>query len=287
MIIQRVQYALKASDNYEDRKVLHFETDSAVVLMQDGRTLEEFAHSVDGERNFTITGGVTGQARINGHDDVILEVSVGDDSHRHSGATVFVEGSNKVIISGEDGSLVDSGISAEELSYLQGVHENIQDALDNKVKESEINGNILVDGAEVVVYKHPGIDADAIVKPEEGTPPELAYQFTNFQALQGLEVDENGHITRAEVKNFKMPRFAQFYNTSIEPTDQVAGDFWLETLSVTVAPGNHYVEDVDGDLGQTQTVNDQTAVMFTMTDIDTGLEEPAAPMEDFQILEDL
>lgn len=285
MKISRVQYALKETPDYKDRRVIHFETDSTVVLMQDGRTLEEFAASVDGNRKITFTGDVTGTVTMNGHDDATVDLTVGDDSHNHTGSTIRAGEKDRVVVTAEDGTIAVSKVSITELETLSGIKSNIQEQLDRKIVSSEINGNVVVDGKEMTIYAHPDIEVDNINLGDPNAAPELAYADTEFKGVKELSIDDQGHIDKLVMGNFKMPKFAQFFNTSKEPETSVEGDFWLETLSVQVQPGDSFMEDCDGDLAATKTVGSGTAHSFTMTDLDTNETEPAAPFEAFQALE--
>lgn len=272
MVIQRIQYAQKVSEDINERRIIHFETDSAVVMMSDGRTLDEFAKSIDGKRKITLTGGVTGTVETDGHSDTEIEVTVKDDSHEHSGKTINAGAAGRVVVTAskevdEEGNEIPgkgitvTDVTTEELSALQGVRSNIQEQLDAKS------------------------EADLTMDPE--AEPKMMYAREKFVGILDPVVNDNRKLVGGKATLMEMPRYAQFYNTSIEPTDQVAGDFWLLTLSVEVDPGDKFIEDLDGDKAKTEVVSENTEDKFLMTDLDSLVVEGAGSLLDYCILMDL
>ena len=282
--IKRTQYAQKISENFEERVVFHFETDTKQVLVGDtSQTLDELLKVLDGERTFTLSGEVTGSVKVDGHSNVVIETTVTADGHEHTGATVKVEEAARVVVSAEDKSIVVSDITADELAALSGIKDNIQEQLDAKVKESKTNGNIIVDGKELPVYVHPDVKLEEV---EELEPKELAAGST-IKSINDFAVDEQGHVSKLQYQEFVMPQVSRFWVSTKEPTGQVVGDFWLETLNVDVDPGSFYLQPAgeNPNLAETMVVGAGTSGYFTLTDTQTGDSQPAGLFGNYSLSE--
>lgn len=283
--ILRSQYAKKVSDQYDERVVFHFETDTKQVLVGDSeQTLEELLNILDGERSITLSGEVTGTVKTDGHSNVVLETTVTPDGHDHTGATVKVETAGRVVVSADDTSIVVSDITTDELNTLKNVKSNVQDQLDNKVKKSNTNGNILVDGVELPVYVHPDIAEFG----ETTLDPIDLDSHKEILSVKKITVDKQGHISALEMQPYTMPMISKFWVSTTEPTGQVVGDFWLETLNVEVETGAFYLQPAgeNPNLADTMAVGSGTSGYFTLTDPSTDETKPAGIYENYS-LEDL
>lgn len=280
--ILRSQYAQKVSDQYDERVVFHFETDTKQVLVGDStQTLDEFLKILDGERTISLTGEVTGTVKADGHSNVILEATVTPDGHEHTGATVKVETAGRVLVSNSDKSVVVSVITVDELNALQGVTSNVQEQLDNKVKASETNGNILLDGVELPVYVHP--DSEAF---SETTLDKIELDsHKEILSVSKIEVDKHGHVSALKLQPYEMPMISKFWVSTKEPTGQVVGDFWLETLNVEVDSGSFYLQPAgeNPNLADTMVVGSGTSGYFSLTDTATNETKPAGIYENYSL----
>lgn len=265
--IKRVQYAQKVSDDFDKRVVFHFETDSLQVKIGDtDKTLDEVLRIMDGERTITLIGGVTGSVKMeNGHSNAIIETTVTDDGHIHTGGTVKLETGGRVVVTDEKNkTIVVSDVTVKELGYLSGAKSNIQQQLDDKIKSSKVNGNVLVDDKELSVYIHPDIDDFEVSEAED-----IAISAgSKINSVKNLSVDQHGHVTGIEMQPYVMPAISKFWVGTEEPTGQVVGDFWLETLNVDVEPGSFFLRPAGpgANMANTMVVNKGTEFMFNMLD---------------------
>lgn len=90
--------------------------------------------------------------------------------------------------------------------------------------KSNTNGNILIDGSEVVVYAHPTVTVSA------GTATQTLARSGTFQAISAITTDTTGHVTGKTTKTYTMPAIPNIQSGSTQPTDQVAGDLWFQTI---------------------------------------------------------
>lgn len=285
MVVQRVQYAVKISEQYDERKILHFETDSdAVLIGNTNKTLTDTLQEIATPRKTTLSGDVTGTITASIYDDVEMNVEVNDDSHVHTGGTLDVGEAGRVVITAEDGSVTVSDVTSDELTALSGVTGSIQDQLDNKIKASETNGNVLVDGDELEVYRHPELETPfEWALPPEGEETKMVGNL-KVNAIKNLEVDPMGHITKLETETFLTRPYSVFYLSSNEPTDQEYGDFWLELLSVEVDSG-YYVEptEPEADLKDIEPITPKTEDLYALEHTETGIQTPAGSAERYSL----
>ena len=281
--IIRSQYAQKVSEQFTDRKIFHFETDSKQVLIGDtDQVLDDLLKSLDGERSITLTGGVTGTVKTDGHSNVILSTEVTDDGHKHTGATIEVAEAKRVLISSDSKTVEVSAVTADELACLSGVTSNIQDQLDNKIKPSETNGNIIVDGTELPVYVHPTKDEFKVTESEQV----LVGTGSVITSIKEIKVDGTGHISEIVTEPYKMSAMHKIWVSNNEPTGQAVGDFWLETLNVEVSEGEFFLQPPDGgNVADTTVVGSGTASLFTLTDPVTGETGDAGEYDSYTLLD--
>ncbi|MCM1230095.1 MAG: hypothetical protein NC489_08180 [Ruminococcus flavefaciens] len=280
--IKRTQYAQKVSENFEERIIFHFETDTKQVLVGDTQqTLDELLQVLDGERSITLSGEVTGTVKTDGHSNIVLETTVTPDGHDHSGSTVKVEEPGRVVVSTDDKSIIVSKVTVEELEMLSGVTANVQKQLDDKVKASETNGNILVDGVELPVYVHPKVES---FESSELDSVDLD-SGSKILSVKEIQVDDKGHISGLTMQPYNMPMISKFWVSTEEPTGQVVGDFWLETLNVEVEPGSFYLQPAgdNPNLAETLVVGAGTSGYFTLTDPKTDKTESAGIYENYTL----
>lgn len=93
------------------------------------------------------------------------------------------------------------------------------------VANSTTNGNILIGGKQTVVYNHPSIT----VTPETDT--ESIARGKTFQAITGITVNAQGHVTGKKTTTFTIPNHVDIQTGAAKPTNQVAGDFWFQDIS--------------------------------------------------------
>lgn len=335
--------------------VFHFETDSDMVLVEGrGTTLTQELNTLIQKRTYTLTGDVTGTVEAAGGANVIISTEVGDDSHKHTGATVEAGTGNRVVVTASDKSINVSEVTTTELGYLAGVTSGIQAQLNGKAASShnhdtiylkqgllgtnggiaplgsdgkissqylpgylddvlegtvnaalteftlrgesapctpeagkiynDINNNksyrwtgtkyqslndgvalgetsstayrgdrgavayshsqaahartdatktanstkngyIVIDGTEVVVYSHPTVTVSA------GTATQTLTRSGTFAAISAVTVDSTGHLTGKTTKTYTMPAIPNIQSGKTQPTNQIAGDLWFETLT--------------------------------------------------------
>lgn len=279
--IKRTQFAQKVSEKFEERVVFHFETDTKQVLVGDSeQTLDELLKVLDGERTITLAGEVTGTVKTDGHSNIVINTEVTPDGHDHTGATVKVDQPGRVVVSSDDKSITVSDITADELNTLSGVKSNIQSQLDAKVKASSVNGNIVVDGKELPVYVHP----DMTITSETLDSVELA-GGTELLGVKKLSTDKQGHVSELQLQPYVMPKVSRFWVSTTEPTGQVVGDFWLETLDVAVEPGAYFLQPAGEGANRADTlvVGSGTSDYFTLTDVDSGETASAGDYNNYTI----
>lgn len=129
--IIKQQYGKKTGSASLD--IFHFETDSDMVLIEGrGTTLTEELNLLFQTRKYTLTGDVTGMVEVAGGANVTIATEVGDDSHKHTGATLEVGEASRVVVTASDKSIIVSEVTATELGYLAGVTSGIQAQLNGK-----------------------------------------------------------------------------------------------------------------------------------------------------------
>ena len=282
--IKRSQYAQKVSDQFNERVVFHFETDTKQVLVGDSnQTLDELLSILDGQRSITLTGEVTGSVQTDGHSGFTLETTVTPDGHEHTGATVKVGEAGRVVVSAEDRSIIVSNVTTTELGALTGIKDNIQTQLDNKVQASAENGHILLDGKDLPVYVHP----DGVNYEESILDPIDLDSHKKILSVKNFTVDQGGHISALELQTYNMPMISKFWVSNIEPTGQVVGDFWIETLNVEVESGAFYLQPAgeNPNLADTMVVGAATTPYFTLTDPVTEITTPSGEANDYSLSE--
>jgi len=93
-----------------------------------------------------------------------------------------------------------------------------------KTAGSTKNGYVQIDGTDIVVYTHPSISVSA------GTATQVLARSGTFQALSAIITDASGHVTAKTTKTYTMPAIPNIQSGSTQPTNQVAGDLWFQTL---------------------------------------------------------
>lgn len=347
------QYGQKTGSGSLD--IFHFETDSDMVLIEGrGTTLTQELDTLLQKRAYTLTGDVTGTVEVAGGANVVISTEVGDDSHKHTGATIEVGAGDRVVITASDKSIIVSEVTSAELGYLSGVTSGIQAQLNGKAASnhdhdtvylkqgllgtnggvaplgadgkiasqylpgylddvlegtvnaalteftltgenepctpetgkiyndidknksyrwtgtkyqalndgvalgetsstayrgdrgaaayahsqaehartdatktanSTKNGYIEIDGTEVAVYSHPAITVTA------GTAAQTLTRGGTFAAISAVTVDASGHLTGKTTKTYTMPAIPNVQFGKTQPTDQITGDLWFESLT--------------------------------------------------------
>ena len=111
---------------------------------------------------------------------------------------------------------------AAAYAHSQATHARV-DA--TKTANSTKNGYIEIDGTEVVVYSHPSVTVSA------GTAAQTLTRGGNFEAISALTVDASGHLTGKTTKTYTMPAIPDIQFGGTQPTNQIAGDLWFESLT--------------------------------------------------------
>lgn len=111
---------------------------------------------------------------------------------------------------------------AAAYAHSQATHARV-DA--TKTANSTKNGYIEIDGTEVVVYSHPSVTVSA------GTATQTLTRGGNFAAISALTVDASGHLTGKTTKTYTMPAIPNIQFGGTQPTNQIAGDLWFESLT--------------------------------------------------------
>lgn len=200
-----------------------------VPLESDGKIATQYLPSFVSD---VIEGTYVNTTTFNGTDGTPLTLEAGkmyvdtttNRTYRWSGTVLVAIGDGGVELGNTSATAFRGDYGQIAYNHSQAAHARVDATATAK---SGTNGNVLINGGETAVYRHPGKSQAATSSSQKLTNGgSFTVPICTFDAL--------GHIKNVETKTYTLPAGGggtKIYDSNTQPSDWVEGDLWQYPLS--------------------------------------------------------